>query len=123
MQVTTSTTAEAEAISAAAATALSRSKRSRSFTDTNIYGSFLNNFISPKKTRTSDDHFQPVHTATKPFLEQSSTESTTVNNDESSPIRIYCDGVYDLFHLGHMKQLEQVKTLFPNVYLMVGGKK
>ena len=35
-------------------------------------------------------------------------------------IRIYCDGVFDLFHKGHRRHLKLIKELYNDVYLIVG---
>lgn len=66
-------------------------------------------FVSLVPKYPSDDRYEKM-----PFPE------TEYQIPVGRPTRIYCDGIFDLFHVGHSRLLEQVKGFFPEVEVIVG---
>jgi cytidyltransferase-like protein len=47
-------------------------------------------------------------------------EEKAVTIPQNRAVRIYCDGIFDMFHYGHARLFEQVKHMFPKVTVVVG---
>lgn len=76
--------------------------------------------ISITKPAPFDDEPEAVEARNACAYEQKILYDDAKQGKACRKVRVYADGIYDMFHQGHSRQLMQAKNVFPNVYLIVG---